>query len=329
MRRALGWGFLILLVCASVGAIWIYQQVTALRNEQVTDDVFALFGFGGNVGVLRTDEGGVVVDTMTFRIQGEEVRQRAEDLVGGPIQYVFNTHYHLDHAHGNPAFSAGLPTVATQRTRSLMLSLDSDYWSGANAEHLPNKTFSDRYEVATGGKTVRALHLGPGHTGGDLVVLFQEDRVLHAGDLFFNRIYPNIDLEAGGTVRGWITTLDRVLELEFDHVIPGHGELSDREGLAQFQRFLRELWSVGERAAAEGWTLSETLSRADLREDEGYATLGVPGVFRLDRDFVVRRVWEEATGAVESPGSRGPQDLHPSGQSGDSSKASGEEAPAK
>lgn len=309
MRRALGWGFLILLICVSVGAIWAYQHVTALRSDRVTDDVFALYGFGGNVGVLRTERGGVVVDTMTFRLQGEEIRQRAEDLVGGPIQYVFNTHYHLDHTHGNPAFSAGLPTVATGRTRALMLSLDSDYWSGANAEHLPNTTFSERYEVATGGKTVRALHLGPGHTGGDLVVLFEEDRVLHAGDLFFHRIYPSIDLEAGGTVRGWIDTLDRVLELEFDSVIPGHGEVSDREGLLQFQRFLRELWGLGERAAAEGWTLDETLSRADLREAEGYETLGIPGVFLLDQDFVVRRVWEEATGAATRPG---PAEAHDS-----------------
>ncbi len=295
MRRTLGWGFIVVLVSASVGAIWIYQQITALRTERVTDDVYVISGLGGNVGVLRSDQGAVVVDTMTFRLQGEALRERAEALVGGPVQYVLNTHYHLDHTHGNLAFAAGLPVIATERTRELMLSHDAKYWSGTNGAHLPNETFRESHEVQIGGKTVRALFLGPGHTGGDLVVLFVEDRVLHAGDLLFRLYYPYIDLAAGGTVRGWIDTLDRVLELEFDRVIPGHGPVTDREGLLQFQRFLRELWQVGERAAAEGWSLEETLSRAELHEDEGYRELGIPVIFRLDRDFVVQKVWEEAT----------------------------------
>ena len=73
------------------------------------------------------------------------------------------------------------------------------------------------------------------------MVLFVEDATLHAGDLFTNRVYPSIDLKAGGTVREWGDTLDAVLALPFNHVIPGHGALSDRAGVEQFQRFMRQL----------------------------------------------------------------------------------------
>ena len=127
-----------------------------------------------------------------------------------------------------------------------------------------------------GGKTIRLQHLGRGHTGGDLVVLFVEDRVLHTGDLFFNGRYPNIDLEAGGSVREWDATLDRVLALDFDRVIPGHGPVTDREGIRAFQRFLRELWSLAERGAREGKSLAETQALPGLTADAGYQAIGDP-----------------------------------------------------
>lgn len=299
MKRV-GWTLFVLLLVAAIAGIWIYQQINTLHTEAVTPDVWMLTGLGSNVGVLRSERGAVVVDTMTFRMQGERIRERVEDLTGREVELILNTHYHWDHTHGNPAFPAGLRIVATERTLELMKLLDGQYFSGAAAEALPNDTFTDSHEITLGGKTVRAVHLGRGHTDGDLVVLFVEDRVLHMGDLFFHRRYPNIDLEAGGSVREWPATLDRVLALEgWDHVIPGHGALGDRAGLEQFQRFLRELWAQVEPLAKAGRTLEETLAAVQLTEDAGYDAVSIPGIVTLDRDFVVRRAWEEATGAVE------------------------------
>jgi glyoxylase-like metal-dependent hydrolase (beta-lactamase superfamily II) len=283
---------------SAIGAIYGYGRITALESERVTEDVHVIRGVGGNVGVLRTDAGAVVVDTMSFRIQGERIRELAERLTGGPIQALVNTHYHLDHTHGNPGFAPGTRVVATGRTRDYLLAFDASYWEGGSADTLPNDLFEVEHEMRIGGKTIRSVHLGRGHTGADLVVLFVEDRVLDAGDLVFNLRYPNIDLEAGGSLSEWIATLDRVLELDFDRVIPGHGPVTDRQGILAYQRFLRELWALGQEAAREGLSLEETLATKRLTQDEGFGTIGVPFVFRLDRDFVIRRAWEEATGAV-------------------------------
>ena len=288
----------LLVVALAIVGLRIYDSVIGLEAEPVSEDVWVLFGMGGNVGVLRTDVGAVVVDSMTFRMQGERIREQAERLAGGPTQALINTHYHVDHSHGNPGFAPGTRVVATQRTLDYMLGLDAGSWQGPAARTLPNDVFETEHELRVGGKTIRALHVGAGHTGGDLVVLFVEDRVLHTGDLFFNGRYPNIDLEAGGSVRRWIATLDRVLELDFDRVIPGHGPVTDRAGILAFQRFLRELWAVGRAAADEGLTLEETLERKDLTEDAGFDVIAVPFLFRIDRDFVLRRAWEEATGSV-------------------------------
>jgi glyoxylase-like metal-dependent hydrolase (beta-lactamase superfamily II) len=235
---------------------------------------------------------------MAFRMQGEQLRELAEELGGGPVQTIINTHYHWDHTHGNPGFAVGTRIVATIATLRYLRHFDADYWTAGAEGTLPNQTVEAEGRLEIGGKTIRLLHPGRGHTGGDLVVLFVEDRVVHLGDLFFHARYPNIDLEAGGSVREWSASLDQVLGLDFEAVIPGHGKVTDREGVLAFQRFLRELWQLAERAAREGWSLAETQATAGLRTDAGYQAISIPFLVKLDREFVIRRAWEEATGAV-------------------------------
>jgi glyoxylase-like metal-dependent hydrolase (beta-lactamase superfamily II) len=304
MARIAGWVGVAVVLAAAVVAIQVYRQVSSLELVRVTDDVHVIHGLGSNVGILRTEAGSVIVDTMTFQLQGREIRERAR-AVAGPAQVIVNTHYHLDHTHGNPAFASGLEVISTERTRAYLDALDAGYWEGAAAGTLPNSMVDGERTLELGGKTIRLIHPGRGHTDGDLVVLFVEDRVVHTGDLFFNGRYPNIDLEAGGSVREWSATIDRILELDFDQVIPGHGPVTDADGLRGFQRFMQQLAAAGAEAASSGASLADIQARANVDADTGYEVMAIPLVMRLDRDFVLRRSWEEATGRferVELPG---------------------------
>jgi cyclase len=298
MGRKLGVAAAVVVFVLGLGAVYVYHLVTSLESEIVAGDVHVVFGLGGNVGVLKTSLGAVVVDTMTFPIQARGIRDLASQLGGGPARAIINTHYHSDHTHGNPAWPAGIRVVSTERTRDYLDLLDAEFWQGDASGTAPNDTFTKTHEMRIGGKTIRSYAMGRGHTDGDLVVLFVEDRVLHAGDLFFNRLYPNIDLEAGGSVRDWSDTLRQILELDFDHVIPGHGPVASREDLAGFARFMNELADSVGKAVTDGLTLDQTLESVDLKEDEGYGEL-LPLIMNLDRDFVVKRAWEEATGVVK------------------------------
>lgn len=312
MGRKVGVIAVFLIVLTGSLAVYLYNRLTLLDREIVTDSVHVIYGVGGNVAVLRTERGAVIVDTMAFPIQGRRIRDLAERLGGGPTQAVINTHYHADHTHGNPAWAAGTRIVATERTRAYLERFDPAFWEGSAAESAPNDLFADSHELRIGDKTIRSFHLGRGHTAGDLVVLFVEDRVLHAGDLFCNRRYPNIDLEAGGSVQQWAETLDRVLALGFDRVIPGHGPATDRARMLEFQRFIAELAEFASASAAAGRSLEETLAAADFEHDGAFEEISIPFLFKFDRDFVVRRAWEEASGVVqavelstpESPGNR-------------------------
>jgi glyoxylase-like metal-dependent hydrolase (beta-lactamase superfamily II) len=288
----------VLVVLSGLG-LYVFNRITSLNVEQVTDDIHVIYGLGGNTAVLDTDEGTVIVDTMTLRIQGKRIRQEAEKLTGKPVVMVINTHYHLDHTHGNPAFEPGTRVVSTERTLHHLKTTDGDYFSGDAAALLPNEIFRNSLRLTFGNKTIQLLQPGRGHTDGDLVALFVEDGVLHAGDLYFNRHYPNIDLEAGASINEWGATLAEVLRRPFTKVIPGHGPVSDREGLVQFQEFIRQLARVGEKAAEEGWTLEETRNSAELTLDEGYEEISLIIPVGLDRKFVLGRAWEEATGNFE------------------------------
>ena len=270
------------------------KQITV---TQVTPDLHMISSeWGGNVAVLKTGAGSVIVDTLLLEMHGEIIREKALELTGEPVTMIINSHYHLDHTHGNPAFDAGTRVVSSERTLHHLLQLDQSTFSGEAAALLPNETFSAEDELIIGDKTIRVYLPGRGHTDGDMAVLFVEDKTLHTGDLFFNKHYPNIDLEAGGSVQVWSDTLDNLFDLPFEHIIPGHGALADAQDMRQFQAFIRELAEVGSYAASIDGSLEDTLVNGRLSEDSDYVPIEFGPIMALNREFVMIRAWEEATG---------------------------------
>ncbi len=295
------WQWLLVLVLVVVVGLagFVFSQVRALEVKQITNDLYVIYGLGGNVAVLDTDEGTVIVDTMTLKYQGDRIKEEAMRLTGKPITLIINTHYHLDHIRGNPAFDAGTRVVSTKRTLHHLKVTDSEYFSGEASQLMPNETFVSDKIISMGNKTLRLMYPGRGHTDGDLVVLFEEDKTLHTGDLFFFRHYPNIDLEGGGSVMEWGDTIDKILEVPFLTVIPGHGNITERVNLEQFQVFVRQLASIGKQAAENGISLEETITTDKLTADEGYEPLKMVIDIGLNREFVLQRAWEEANVAFE------------------------------
>ena len=295
------WQRVLLFLSALVIALVIYvvAQLRAVDVEQLSDDLWVLRGAGGNTAVLRTDAGAVVVDTKTLPMQGERIRETARELTGMDTVLLINTHYHNDHTHGNPAFEPGTRVLSTERTLSHLQALDADFWRGEAARLMPNETFSDRMALELGGKTIELIHPGVGHTDGDLVVLFKDENVIHTGDLMFNHFYPNIDLEAGGSVQQWVDSLETVLRMDFTRVIPGHGDTTDRTGLRQFLAFIAQLALLGRNAAEQGLSLEQAVATGELTADAGYERVRLVVPLHMDREFVITRAWQEATGNFE------------------------------
>ena len=101
-------------------------------------------------------------------------------------------------------------------------------------------TFTTETAVYLGGKEVRAIYMGRGHTNGDAVIYFPQLRVLHTGDLMAGTS-PLIDYNGGGSVVEWTKTLDNALKLDFDTVIPGHGDVTNKAGLLTYRNNVEKL----------------------------------------------------------------------------------------
>jgi glyoxylase-like metal-dependent hydrolase (beta-lactamase superfamily II) len=281
----------LLLVVLAVGGAGIWWRTGVLDVAEIRPGVFMLSGVGGNVGVLATEAGTVVVDSMMFVRQGRAIRDHVRRVGGGPIVALINTHYHLDHTHGNPGFPVGTKVVSTQQTLAHFRALDADFWAESPARDLlPSVTFEREWSLSVGGKTVHAVYPGPGHTDGDLAVYFEEDRVLHAGDLVWNGHWLNVDPAAGGSIRLWPSAIDRLLKLDFDVVIPGHGPVATRADVEHFRDFLQILWRQSYTALAKGTARAQVIADVDLR---GYPMRRLWFYPVLSRATVVGHAYDE------------------------------------
>jgi cyclase len=202
-----------------------------LTIEKVADDLYVIIGNGGNVGVLVTDEGVILVDDK-FEPDYDAIIAQVKTVTNQPVKYVFNTHHHGDHSGGNIRFIAIAEIISHKNARENMVPPKA----AAGATGRPARiVFTDETSVFLGGKEVRARYFGRGHTNGDIIVYFPAQRVIHTGDLMAG-VTPLIDYNGGGSVVEWVRTVDAAMgALDFDKVIPGHGDVTNKAGLKTYR----------------------------------------------------------------------------------------------
>jgi cyclase len=256
---------------------------------RVKGDLYMISGEGGNVAVYVTNEGVILVDDMFYR-NADDIRAKVATVTDQPIKYVLNTHQHDDHAGGNAKLLAIANVIAQQNVRANLEHIKQPYYEDTPGTPigLPNITFADEITVHLGGKEVRAKYFGRGHTSGDAVVYFPELKAVHTGDLFLGRtpaaaeaaaskppganIY--VDYAQGGSFLDWTHTLDGVLTLDFDTVIPGHGPVSTRPDVVMFRADVDAMRTRIAELVHGGATKQQVLTVFEM--DYGWRSTGCP-----------------------------------------------------
>jgi cyclase len=170
----------------------------------------------GDVAVRVTPEGVILVDDK-FAQNVPEVLDRVKSITTQPIKYLLNTHHHTDHAGGDGEILAhGIEIIAHRNVRENIV---RNRQPGA-----PRLVFNDQASVFLGGVEVQMMYLGRGHTNGDTVIYFPDLRTVHSGDLVIDGM-PVIDYNNGGSALEFVKTLNNLLKIDFDTVIPGHGRV--------------------------------------------------------------------------------------------------------
>jgi cyclase len=260
-----------------------------------------------NAGAVVTSEGVVAIDAQQTLTQAKQFRAAIGASIGLPVLSLVNTHFHLDHTAGNEAF-ADVPILAHERTRRMMEHYlgpgDEGRWivseiepklrlffgsnirdlvppgsaaeawfvsrmSGADYEYIalraPTWTFADSFSFHDSDARLRLDYWGPAHSDGDLVVQLERAKVAFLGDLMFHGRFPwlgDCDLD------GWIEQLARILLLDLDIIVPGHGPVVTLAEVAEFRALLQAIRGGAANAISIGASEDAAVLNATLPQYE-------------------------------------------------------------
>jgi cyclase len=220
-------------------------DTTRITATRLAEGVYVLMGEGGNIGLSTGPNGAFLIDD-EYAPLTDRIRATVDSLCACPVRFVLNTHWHRDHTGGNENLGkAGVLIVAHENTRKRMsveqfIAAFDAHVPAAAAGALPVVTFSDTITFHLNGDDIRAYHVAPAHTDGDVIIHFTHANVFHMGDTYFNGFYPFIDVGTGGTINGMIAAADRVLAEANagTKIIPGHGPVSGRTELVAYRDML-------------------------------------------------------------------------------------------
>ena len=281
---------------------------------QVGDRTYAFLqpdgGWGwSNAGLVVGDNEAVLIDTFFDLALTKELLDAARTVTDLPIRKIVNTHHNGDHCWGNQLVE-GATVIGHHRCRTELLTSASPAllaglkdaegngaigylkrafepfdFAGINIVP-PTVTFEDRLWIHPGGTSIRLEYFGPCHTLGDIVAYVPDERVLFAGDIAFIGSTP---LVWEGSLLNWIETVGRIAALKPKTIVPGHGPITDLDGLRSMEAYLGHLVAQGAELKDKGLTPHQAAREIDVGD---YATWSDPERVVLN----LMRLWLELDG---------------------------------
>jgi cyclase len=257
-----------------------YQQPAAdapkvVEVEKLKDNLFLLKGGGGNTAVFVQADGVTVVDTKNPG-WGQPILAKIKELTPKPVTTIINTHTHGDHVSGNVEFPATVDVVVQENTAANMKRMAPvtgiaapgaapapNIFEANQGRGLAKRTFKDKMTLGRGADRIDLYYFGPGHTGGDAMVVFPALRVMHMGDLFPGKQLPIMDANNGGSGVQYPVTLKKVHDgvTDVDSIITGHSTMMTRSDLLEYSGFLGD-FVASVRAAKKAGQSAEEVAKS-------------------------------------------------------------------
>jgi glyoxylase-like metal-dependent hydrolase (beta-lactamase superfamily II) len=246
-----------LLMLATIGATSAFAQMNqpmiGENTTKVSDHVWAIMGFP-NIAIVVGSHATLVVDTGLGPKNGATIARVVAKLAPNNAKlFLTTTHFHPEHAAGEPGFPPGTILIrdAVQQREmeahgqemidrfSTFSAQNKDLLAGV-ALRPPDVTIDQEATIDLGGVKARLLWFGGAHTKGDELTFIEPDRTLISGDVVQNKVIPNI-FGDGGTAASWLAVLDRVAALSAEHVLPDHSAPGDGSLVAAEKALISEI----------------------------------------------------------------------------------------
>jgi glyoxylase-like metal-dependent hydrolase (beta-lactamase superfamily II) len=263
-----------------------------------------------NSGVVVGDDGVLAFDAQATPAQARRVIERVRRVTDKPVKHLVLSHYHAVRVMGASAYGAQT-IVASRGTYELIVErgqqdFDSEvgrfprlFEDVASVPGLtwPTIAFDRALTVWLGKRRVDLLHLGRGHTAGDIVAWLPEEKVCFAGDLVE---YGATPYTGDAHLQDWPKTLDALEALGPRKIVPGRGAALEtpaqvRNGIDGTRSFIRDLYAVAEEGVRDGQTLKQVFDAAMERLRPKY---GQWVIFEHCMPFDVSRAYDEASGTA-------------------------------
>ncbi|MEX0312737.1 MAG: MBL fold metallo-hydrolase [Allomuricauda sp.] len=262
----------------------VYGQDVTISIDTLSQNSYMLTGRGGNIGVYVGKNQVFMIDDQ-FAPLSNKIKAAIATLTTKPITYLVNTHMHGDHTGGNINFNTENTTLVAHDNVRKKLKTKGEKDVQANkmsqtdfANSLPEITYSEGMTFYDGDETIMAIHVHNAHTDGDTMIYFVNENVLHMGDTYFSGRYPFIDLNNGGSVKGYIDAHSKALMIIDDNtkIIPGHGRPSNKKELETYTAMLKDIQAIVQKEIESGKSLDQVkhntslLSKYDAAHGNGY-----------------------------------------------------------
>jgi glyoxylase-like metal-dependent hydrolase (beta-lactamase superfamily II) len=280
---------------------------------EIGPDLYAYTAQGDpNSGVIIGDDGCMVIDAQATPAMARTVIERVKTVTKKPIKYVVLSHYHAVRVLGASAYK-GAGIIASDTTYRLIAERGQEDWDSEygrfprlfrDAESIPGLTwptltFETDMSVFLGKREVKLMHLGAGHTAGDIVAFVPDAGVMFSGDLVE---YHSACYCGDAHLHEWPATLDLIREFAPQALMPGRGdaltnERTVRQALAMTRDFVTTLYNTAEISAAKGRSLKETFAATREAMDPKFGSFAI---YEHCLPFNVARAYDEASG-IEHP----------------------------
>lgn len=277
---------------------------------KVRENLYMLISpHGGNVVVSTGEDGTFLVDDQLSQ-RSEVIAANIKAITPQPVKFILNTHYHFDHTGGNEAFGGqGAVIVAHDNVRKRLSTKQFITYFGREMEPLsgpglPSVTFDDDVTLHYNGDQVRIYHTPAAHTDGDSFAHFVNANVIVAGDIIFYEIYPFIDAEHGGSIKGMIAAAGKIIELSNPDtlIVPGHGKLMRYGDVVAYRSMLATIAGRIEGDIKAGKTLEEIVASRPTQEYDEYMGEGI-----VRPDAFVELLYNDLSGKAAEPAEAEPE----------------------
>ena len=222
-----------------------HKNSPTFTSTQLTDNIYMLQGKGGNLGMIKGEQGLLLIDA-DYKVMSDALKFELAKHGGvDKLNYLINTHWHGDHTQGNDALGHHAQIIAHDNVRARLLTRQEiklfKMVSEPYSKHaLPSITYEKRMSLHINDEDIEVVHFPNGHTDGDSVVFFKKSNVVHMGDHFFSGFFPFVDVDHGGNVLNMAKNIKTILPMLNDKtkIIPGHGPLSTKKDLQAFHDML-------------------------------------------------------------------------------------------